>query len=120
METVQKNKIFGVKKALVRQYLRLLHYVTNRTELKWTNLLESDDFYQFVILGLSEAIERFDPFYGVKFETYAISRIRGMILDELRKLDFIPQSYRERIKKKMEEENRIRRENYQGEFALTD
>lgn len=116
----KKTKSSELKKALIRQYLRLLHYVTNRTELKWTNLLESDDFYQFGILGLTEAIERFDPFYRVKFETYAIPRIRGMILDELRKLDFIPQSYKERIKKKMEEENRIRKENYQGEFALTD
>lgn len=116
----KKTKSSELKKALVRQYLRLVHYVINRTELKGANLLESDDFYQFGILGLSEAIERFDPSYGVKFETYAIPRIRGMILDELRKLDFIPRSYRERIKKKMEEENRIRRENYQDEFAITD
>jgi RNA polymerase sigma factor FliA len=50
------------------------------------------------VLGLSEAIDRFDFKKGVKFETYAIPRVKGMILDELRKLDFAPRSVREKSK----------------------
>jgi len=69
---------------------------------------------------LNEAIERFDPNYGVKFETYAIPRIRGMILDELRKLDFIPRSFKENVKKELDEENARRRENDQCELTITD
>lgn len=116
----KKTKASNLKTALINQYLRLVHYVVRRTELKGADLLNSEDFYHFGILGLSEAIDRFDPDYGVKFETYAIPRIRGMILDELRKLDFIPRSYKETIKKSLEEENRIRKANDQSELSLTD
>ena len=59
--------------------------------------LEENDLYQIGILGLSEAIERFDPEYGIKFETYAIPRIKGSIIDELRKLDWIPRSLRAKL-----------------------
>jgi len=116
----KKSKSSSLKEALIKQYLRLVYYVIHRTELKGANLLNEQDFYQFGILGLNEAIERFDPNYGVKFETYAIPRIRGMILDELRKLDFIPRSYKESVKKELEEENARRRENDQCELTITD
>lgn len=116
----KKTKASELKTALIKQYLRLVHYVIHRTELKGSNLLNDQDFYQFGILGLSEAIDRFDPNYGVKFETYAIPRIRGMILDELRKLDFIPRSYKENMKRELDEENARRRENDQYELTLTD
>lgn len=116
----KKSKASNLKAALIKQYLRLVYYVIHRTELKGANLLNEQDFYQFGILGLNEAIERFDPDYGVKFETYAIPRIRGMILDELRKLDFIPRSYKENVKKELDEENARRRENDQCELTITD
>jgi len=116
----KKSKSSSLKEALIKQYLRLVYYVIHRTELKGANLLNEKDFYQFGILGLNEAIERFDPNYGVKFETYAIPRIRGMILDELRKLDFIPRSYKESVKKELDEENARRRENDQCELTITD
>ncbi|MCX8056283.1 MAG: sigma-70 family RNA polymerase sigma factor [Ignavibacteria bacterium] len=116
----KKTKASELKTALIKQYLRLVHYVLHRTELKGAELLNEQDFYQFGILGLSEAIDRFNPNYGVKFETYAIPRIRGMILDELRKLDFIPRSYKENVKKELEEENARRRENDQYELTISD
>lgn len=116
----KKSKSSTLKAALIKQYLRLVYYVIHRTELKGANLLSERDFYQFGILGLNEAIERFDPNYGVKFETYAIPRIRGMILDELRKLDFIPRSFKENVKKELDEENARRRENDQCELTITD
>jgi RNA polymerase sigma factor for flagellar operon FliA len=116
----KKTKASDLKTALIKQYLRLVYYVVHRTELKGAALLNDQDFYQFGILGLSEAIDRYDPNYGVKFETYAIPRIRGMILDELRKLDFLPRSYKETIKRELDEENARRRENDECELTITD
>jgi RNA polymerase sigma factor for flagellar operon FliA len=73
------------KKQIVLNYMNLVHYVIQRTSLVQNGLLDRRDFFQFGIEGLSEAIDRFDPEYGTKFETYAIKRIRGKIYDELRK-----------------------------------
>ncbi|MDP3150457.1 MAG: sigma-70 family RNA polymerase sigma factor, partial [Ignavibacteria bacterium] len=55
--------------------------------------LDERDYLQYGIEGLSEAIDRFDPEYGTKFETYAIKRIRGKIIDELRKLQKKPRVF---------------------------
>ena len=74
-----------LKKEIVLNYVNLVHYVIHRTNLIQNGLLDRRDFFQFGIEGLSEAIDRFDPDYGTKFETYAIQRIRGKIYDELRK-----------------------------------
>ncbi len=73
------------KKQIVLNYMNLVHYVIQRTSLVQNGLLDRRDFFQFGIEGLSEAIDRFDPDFGTKFETYAIKRIRGKIYDELRK-----------------------------------
>lgn len=74
-----------LKKQIVLNYMNLVHYVIHRTNLLNNGLLDRRDYFQFGIEGLSEAIDRFDPDYGTKFETYAIQRIRGKIYDELRK-----------------------------------
>ncbi|MCX7875633.1 MAG: sigma-70 family RNA polymerase sigma factor [Melioribacteraceae bacterium] len=74
-----------LKKQIILNYVNLVHYVIHRTNLLNNGLLDRRDYFQFGIEGLSEAIDRFDPDYGTKFETYAIQRIRGKIYDELRK-----------------------------------
>jgi len=74
-----------LKKQIVLNYINLVHYVIHKTNLVQDNLLDRRDYFQFGIEGLSEAIDRFDPDYSTKFETYAIQRIRGKIYDELRK-----------------------------------
>jgi RNA polymerase sigma factor for flagellar operon FliA len=79
------NRSPEIKKKIVLSYLNLVHYVITKTSLIQNGLLDRRDFFQFGIEGLSEAIDRFDPDYGTKFETYAIQRIRGKIYDELRK-----------------------------------
>ncbi|MER3485126.1 MAG: hypothetical protein C4345_03265, partial [Chloroflexota bacterium] len=61
-------------------------------------VLDAEDVLSYGTLGLIEAIERFDPSRGIKFETYAISRIRGAIIDGLRALDQIPRSTRQRAR----------------------
>ncbi|MFA7227827.1 MAG: sigma-70 family RNA polymerase sigma factor [Melioribacteraceae bacterium] len=79
------NPTTDLKKQIVLTYLNLVHYVIHKTNLNQNGILDRRDFFQFGIEGLSEAIDRFDPDYGTKFETYAIQRIRGKIYDELRK-----------------------------------
>lgn len=76
----------ALKKQLILRYLNLVHYVIRKSNLSTTSVLDERDFFQFGIEGLSEAVDRFDPDYGTKFETYAIQRIKGKIIDELRKV----------------------------------
>ena len=75
-----------LKKRIIMNYTRLVHYVIHHSKFINLEILDSRDYYHFGIEGLSEAIDRFNPDYGTKFETYAIQRIRGKIIDELRKL----------------------------------
>jgi RNA polymerase sigma factor for flagellar operon FliA len=65
----------------------VVKYVLQKTTLPTNSILNEEDFFSIGILGLNDAIERFDVTRGVKFESYAIPRIRGTIQDELRKLD---------------------------------
>lgn len=73
-------------------YTNLVHYVIHNSKFMNLNVVEEKDYFQFGIEGLSEAIDRFDPDFGTKFETYAIQRIRGKIIDELRKLQIKPRA----------------------------
>lgn len=79
-----------VKKQIMVNYTNLVHYVIHHSKFINLNIIDERDYFQFGVEGLSEAIDRFDPDYGTKFETYAIQRIRGKIIDELRKLQIKP------------------------------
>ncbi len=85
------------RQELMLKYVGLVKYVVRKMIKNYPHALEEGDLYQIGVLGLSEAIERFDPEYGIKFETYAIPRIKGSIIDELRKLDWIPRSLRAKL-----------------------
>ncbi len=76
----------NTKKEIITRYTKLVHYVIHHSRFVNLDILDDRDYFQFGVEGLSEAIDRFDPDYGTKFETYAIKRIRGKIIDELRKL----------------------------------
>ncbi|MFA6596771.1 MAG: sigma-70 family RNA polymerase sigma factor [Ignavibacteriaceae bacterium] len=80
----------AIKKKIVLSYIKLVYYVIHHSKFINVNILDDRDYLQFGIEGLSEAIDRFDPEFGTKFETYAIKRIRGKIIDELRKLQKKP------------------------------
>jgi RNA polymerase sigma factor for flagellar operon FliA len=75
--------------------------------------VEQSDLVSFGVFGLIDAIEKFDPARGYKFETYAIARIKSAILDELRSIDWVPRSVRskartlERAKSKLETEHHL-------------
>jgi RNA polymerase sigma factor FliA len=86
----------AVRDQLILQYAPLVKYVVGRLAIMLPRILDSDDVLSIGTMGLIEAVDRYDPSTGVKFQTYAISRIRGSILDELRSLDWIPRSARQR------------------------
>jgi RNA polymerase sigma factor FliA len=85
-----------LRRELATSYVNLVRYVVNRLGFveQAGPVLREGDLVQYGVIGLMSAIDRFDPARGVRFETYAIPRIRGTILDELRKLD--PRSRLER------------------------
>ncbi len=86
----KSNPTDNLKKKIVMNYIKLVHYVIHNSKFINLEILDDRDYFQFGVEGLSEAIDRFDPEYGTKFETYAIQRIRGKIIDELRKLQIKP------------------------------
>lgn len=88
----KKQPSVNIKKEIIVNYTNLIHYVIHNSKFINLNVIEEKDYFQFGIEGLSEAIDRFDPEYGTKFETYAIQRIRGKIIDELRKLQIKPRN----------------------------
>jgi len=87
-----------LRERLILQYAPLVKYVVGRLAINLPTILESEDILSAGTIGLISAVERFDPHRGVKFETYAIARIRGAIIDELRSLDWIPRSARQRAR----------------------
>ncbi|HTX18030.1 MAG TPA: FliA/WhiG family RNA polymerase sigma factor [Bacteroidota bacterium] len=87
----------GIRKKIFLENLGLVNFVVNKiglTMFRSSAALERSDLVQFGIIGLLDAIERFDPSRGVQFQTYAVSRIKGSVQDELRKLDWVPRSVR--------------------------
>jgi RNA polymerase sigma factor FliA len=80
----------ALKKQIIMNYTNLVHYVIHNSKFLSLYIFDDRDYFQFGIEGLTEAIDRFDPDYGTKFETYAIQRIRGKIIDELRKVQIKP------------------------------
>src|SRR2546423_291352 len=80
---------------LVVKYMPLVHYVVRSLALSLPPMLDTEDVVSYGVMGLIDAIDRFDATRGVKFETYAVTRIRGYIIDQLRTLDWIPRSARQ-------------------------
>jgi len=84
---------------LVRQYLPLVKTVVGRLAMTLPAHVNSDDLYSAGLVGLLNAVRRFDTKCGSSFENYARTRIRGAILDELRRLDWVPRSVHDKAKK---------------------
>jgi len=79
---------------LVVHYSALVKYVAGRLSAGLPNNIEQADLVSYGMFGLIDAINKFEPARGNKFETYAMSRIRGSIIDELRSIDWVPRSLR--------------------------
>jgi RNA polymerase sigma factor for flagellar operon FliA len=80
--------------ALILNYSPLVKYVAGRVAVGLPANIEQADLISYGIFGLIDAIDKYDPQRNIKFETYAISRIRGAIIDELRAIDWVPRSVR--------------------------
>lgn len=87
-----------LREQLILHYSPLVKYVAGRVSVGLPSNVEQADFVSSGIFGLIDAIEKFDPERSIKFETYAISRIRGAMIDELRALDWIPRSVRQKAR----------------------
>ncbi len=83
---------------VVHKYFHLVKYVAGRISINLPPNVEINDLINDGILGLIDAIEKYDDARGVKFETYAITRINGAILDALRALDWVPRAVRQRAR----------------------
>lgn len=83
----------------VEKYLPLVKHIAGRLSISLPSHIEQDDLIGYGVFGLLDALERFEPSKGVKFETYATLRIRGAIIDGLRIMDWVPHSARQKVKK---------------------
>lgn len=84
--------------ALILEHLPQIKYIAHRISAKLPAHVELNDLVSAGVLGLLDAVEKFDPTRGVKFKTYAELRVKGAILDSLRNLDWAPRSLRKRSK----------------------
>ncbi|TBL77753.1 FliA/WhiG family RNA polymerase sigma factor [Paenibacillus thalictri] len=89
----------AAKQALIENYLPLVEYVVGRLAIGLPKNISKEDLSSYGIMGLIDAIEKFDYERGLQFETYASWRIRGAVIDGLRQGDWVPRSVREKAKK---------------------
>lgn len=97
-EQYAKNRDPKIKDQLIVAYAQVVKYVAGRLSMYLGNNVEFDDLVGYGVFGLIDAIDKFDLDKGIKFETYASLRIRGAILDNIRKMDWIPRSIRKKQK----------------------
>ncbi len=109
----KNNNSSEARDKLILHYSPLVKYVAGRVSANLPQNVEAADLVSYGIFGLIDAIEKFDIEREIKFETYAISRIKGSIIDELRSLDWVPRSVRSRSKElervMVELENKFKR-----------
>ena len=108
MKTVDKEKLWddyrknptpALREQLIIEYAQLVKLVAGRLSMYLGHNVEYEDLVSYGIFGLIDAIDKFNMEKNVKFETYASLRIRGAILDQIRKMDWIPRTVRQRQRK---------------------
>jgi RNA polymerase sigma factor FliA len=112
-ETWTRYKQDGDEKAretLVLAYSPLVKFVAGRMSSGLPAHIEESDLISYGLLGLIGAIERFDPEREIKFETFAVARIKGSIIDELRSLDWVPRSVRAKAREIEAAHSKLERE----------
>lgn len=94
----RKTKDMAIRDAIVEQYAPLVKYVAGKVAMNMPGNIEFEDLVGYGVFGLFDAIEKYEPDKHVKFKTYAVVRIRGSIFDELRSIDWVPRSVRQKAK----------------------
>ena len=121
-EQFKASEDAGIRERLILHYSPLVKYVAGRVGAGLPRSVDQNDLASYGLFGLIDAIDKFEPERGYKFETYAINRIKGAILDELRALDWVPRSVRSRARRIetaiAELEHRLQRPPTDDELAL--
>lgn len=86
----------NLKEEIVLEHTPLIRYIVNRIAVRLPSHIDLDDLHNTGVIGLMDAIEKYDPEKNCKFKTYAEFRIKGAILDQLRSLDWVPRSVRQK------------------------
>jgi len=94
----QQSRTAEIREKLIERYLSLVKLVASRLAISLPQHVDKDDLISNGFFGLLDAIEKYDPTRGIKFETYAVVRIRGAILDAIRVQDWVPTSIRQKAK----------------------
>lgn len=108
------NKKGDAASQLIDNYMYLVHFHVERIATHLPPNVLKDDLISYGMVGLYDAIKKFERKRGLKFDTYASFRIRGAIIDGLRKEDWVPRSMREKMKK-IDETSRILEQKYERE-----
>lgn len=95
----KKTKRKELLEKIVDKYINIVYYYANKLFIYASSTIEKEDLYSAGAIGLLESVERFDPDKGLEFSTYSNIRIKGAILDELRKVDWVPRSIRQKTKR---------------------
>ena len=95
---------------LIVQYIYLIRYVVSRVKVTLPSTISVEDMAGYGVEGLINAIERYSPHKNTRFETYALIRIRGAIIDKIRSQDFLPRSLRQKIKVLKEAQEYLKQE----------
>ncbi len=89
----------ALREQIVLEHAPLIRYIVNRIAVRLPSHIDLDDLHNTGVIGLMDAIEKYDPDKNCKFKTYAEFRIKGAILDQLRSLDWVPRSVRQKGRK---------------------
>jgi RNA polymerase sigma factor for flagellar operon FliA len=89
----------SLKEQIVLEHTPLIRYIVNRIAVRLPSHIDLDDLHNTGVIGLMDAIEKYDPEKNCKFKTYAEFRIKGAILDQLRSLDWVPRSVRQKSRR---------------------
>ena len=88
-----------IQEQIILEHTPLIRYIVNRIAVRLPPHIDLDDLYSTGVIGLMDAIQKYDPGKNCKFKTYAEFRIKGAILDQLRSLDWVPRSVRQKSRR---------------------
>lgn len=109
-EEFSHSKTSQIREKLIVEYAGLVKIIAGRLSMYLGYNVEYDDLVGYGVFGLIDAVDKFDYSKGIKFETYASLRIRGSILDHIRKMDWVPRTLRQKQKKLDNAYQKIKRE----------
>ena len=100
----------SLRDALILQYIYLTRYVVGRVKVALPPTFSYEDISSYGVEGLIDAVEKYTPRMGARFETYALVRIRGNIIDKVRSQDFLPRSVRRKIRDVKEAQEELKKQ----------